>query len=97
MVSVLRQPTGGCLTGQQPVHHVDDVLHGTHGLEGLRLQVAAQQGLELHDQVDRVDAVDVQVVVQTGLGRDARRFDLKAVLEDLDDAIEKFVLGHGKS
>ena len=83
------------MTGQQPVHHIHDVLHGTHLLEGFRLQIAAEQRLELHDQVDRVDAVDVQVVLQPRGRRDAARLDLKAVLEDLDDALEKFVLGHG--
>jgi len=60
--------SGGCLVRQQPMHDIDDVLHGAHGLERFRLQVAAQQRLELHDQVDRIDAVDIQVVVQACLG-----------------------------
>ena len=84
--SPVRSGDGGGVVHQlvQRVHHV---LHGTHGLEGVRIQAFAHPGLELHDEVHGVDAVDIEVIVQAGFGRDAAGVDFKRLLQDGDDAL----------
>jgi len=67
------------------MHYVNHVLHGTHGLECFRLQATAEQRFQLDDQVNGIDAVDVQILTQLGIERDFFWLDCKGVLHDADD------------
>src|SRR6218665_1125192 len=81
----------------QALQRVDDVLQGAHGLEGLGVQLLADQRLELHDQVDRVDAVDVQVFVEPRFRMDALGLDVEGLDQDGAQAFKNVFVGHGNS
>src|SRR5580658_989755 len=80
---------GGSVDGRlhHAVHHVDHIGHGAHRLEGFRLEVAAKQRLELHDQLDRVDAVDVQILAKPRFRAYPRRIDIESFVKDPSDAL----------
>src|SRR5688572_1484995 len=59
-----------CLGMEQGGDSVDHVTHGSHGLELLGRDSAAGDFLKLHHQVERIDAVEIELLVQPGLGPD---------------------------
>src|ERR1043165_6244551 len=82
------------LAGQQPVYRDTDVADGAHALELLGLDALAGHFLQLDDQVDGVDAVEVEIAVKVRLGRDARRVDLEFVGEQLAELRQKLGIIH---
>src|SRR5678815_5240966 len=79
---------------QQAVHGHDDVADGAHAPELVGLDALAGHFLQLDDEVDRVDAVEVEVAIQVGLGRDARRVDFELVGEQLAQLRQDLGVGH---
>lgn len=55
------------LLGHQLFHGDDDVLHGAYRLELLGSDSLLSHLLQAHDEIDRVDAVKIQVFVQPGI------------------------------
>src|SRR3712207_2675190 len=54
--------------------------------------------LEIHDQLDEVEGVRLQVVAEVGLHRDVVLVDVEALHEDLLDLIEHLIaVGHARS
>src|SRR5207245_1096888 len=72
----------------------DHIAHGAHAAELVGLDALAGHFLELDGEVDGVDRVELEVLVEVGLGRDARRVDLKGVGEELAQPGEDLGLGH---
>jgi hypothetical protein len=58
-----------------------DIAHGPDGLELLRVDPDTGELLELHDQIDGVDTVEIEVLAQVCLKRDLVRRDLDKVKE----------------
>src|SRR3546814_9338561 len=73
----------------------DDGTDLAHVLEVFRLDLLAGVILELQDQVDRIDAVDLKVLIELRFHRDLLRFDLEQLDQQGFDMFEDFVLaGH---
>src|SRR5262245_15778695 len=55
----------------------DHVADGAHTPEFLRLEPAPRQLLQLHDKIDGVDAVDVEILVEARLRHNLRGSHIK--------------------
>src|SRR3990167_3648519 len=81
------------------VHHrvdrLDHVRNGADRLERLRPQRTADQRFELNDQVDGVDAVDVEIFAQPGVQPNAVRLDVEGVVQNGGDTLQQLFPGHG--
>src|ERR1700688_1521661 len=60
---------------------LDDVTDGSHGFEVARLHLLAGQLLELNDEVDGVDAVEVEILEESRLERDLRERHLEELVQ----------------
>ncbi len=61
------------LGAQHLLDGIDDVFDGANGLELLGLDALFRQLLQTYGEIDRVDTVEVEVVVETSFRRDLRR------------------------
>lgn len=82
------------LFAHQGRQDLDDVLHRAHAAEDVGLDALAGGLVELDHDVDSVDAVDVEIGVEVGLGRDGRFVNLEHLVQHIDDPHGDFVLGH---
>src|SRR5688572_16003295 len=87
--SRITRPASGRMR-QQRLDCVDDVADGTHVLEGMRLDLASRELLELQDQIDRIDAVDIEVGVQVGFRHDLLGLQLEQLHQDLPQVGQDF-------
>ena len=70
-------PHSGGLRVEQPIDRLDHIAHGAHRLEFLGGNLLAGLALDMVDQVDGIDAVDLQVLIKVGFQADALRLQLK--------------------
>src|SRR5262245_57471169 len=77
---------------------VDDIAHGAHGFELSRRDAPPGIFLQLHHQVDGIDAVEVEIVEQQRLARDLRLRHLEHLVQIGPQRREDFLLrGHHAS
>src|SRR5690606_40449679 len=65
---------------------------GAHRAEVFRGHFAPDELSHFVHQVDDVDAVDLQILVQTSVERDFRRFELEQLAQRRADTLQNFVL-----
>src|SRR5690606_23168825 len=65
-------------------------------LQNGELDPSAQERLQLHGQVDGVDAVEIQVVTKQRLGRHVRWIDVEHLVQGGLQLGEDLVAGHGQ-
>src|SRR5215470_10408939 len=63
------------------MHAFNDVTDGPDALEFFRIQLAARKPLQLYDQVDSVDAVEIEILDQTRVHRDLFGRNLEHLFE----------------
>src|SRR5262245_46225072 len=71
---------------------IDDVLNRAHALENFGLEPLAGELFQFDCQVDRVDAVDIEIAVQVRLERDTRLVELKHLVQDVYHPAVNFLL-----
>ena len=74
-----RAPASG--VGQQTLDRIHHVVDAAHRLELFRLDLLAGQLLQVHHQIDGVYAVELEILIEAGLGGDGLFVDL----EQLDE------------
>src|SRR5687767_3113261 len=79
---------------QEIMDPVDDITHCPDALEFLGRDAPPGQLLQLHHQIDRVDAVEVEVLVQPRVAVHPLRRDFEQLLQILLEALVDLVLGH---
>ena len=72
---------------------LDQVFHRAHGTEIFRRDLAARQALDAVQQVDGVDAVDLEIVVQPGLRRHPRGIEFEHLDQGVTDERQHLFLG----
>src|SRR4029077_13265580 len=67
---------------------------GPHGAQRLLRHLAPSPVLQVHDQIDGVDAVEIQVLLQQGRRRDLFGRQPERLGQQLADALEDLVARH---
>ena len=79
--------------GRQRLDRIDDVVDRADVLECLRLNLPAGDFLERQEQVDGVDAVEVEIGVQVGVGHDLPRLELELIAQHHSQVLQYFFAG----
>src|SRR4051812_11530256 len=70
---------------------VHEIADGSHGAEVLRRDLLAGDAADAIDEVHRVDAVDLEILVETRRRRDPRRIDLEELGESRAQHLQNLV------
>jgi len=73
------------------VNGVDGIADRPHVAELVRLDLAAGDFLQTQDQIDRVDAVDLEIVVQVRVERHPCRIDFEEFMQHAAQLFEYFL------
>lgn len=80
MTGNVRPPRTRSYSSRKLFDGVYHILNGTNRLEGFRLDFLARFLLQMNNHVHRVNAVQLQVFVKTGFGRNVLRVDFKSLV-----------------
>lgn len=63
------------------MHPIDHIADGTNGLEFVDLELSPGQFLKFYDEIDCVDAVEIEIFRQSGIRLDLVPWDLEHFLK----------------
>jgi hypothetical protein len=72
-------------------NHVYNVVDGADGFEDLRIDLPSSDTPQARDQINRVDAVDVEIVIEPSVERYRSAIDFEHLFQDLCQPLEYFV------
>ena len=91
--------THRCLRGDRDLRRIadkflngiDNVRDGSNALELVRLDSFASDFLQSHDEIDGVDAIEIEIFVQPRLRGDIRLLNVEEGVKFASDVIENVV------